>query len=220
MDVERWYFLVSRWHFCFCPQNPFLRFETMSQSDRYTTRHNATYDPLSPSFPMSKHDQSAAKGALRRLWGGGQQRERSMCHLHSSLPSSQPSSWVNASDPFPRARKTRAMPNNCAARSRWNARHASGVQWHTASLWHGQIRARRCWRTGGRRQPMRDDHGWKCVCTPPRTGNRKTVEAYRIKCWKMHPLTPLTPAALVPNNFSFIKVQKSMESYSCQTWTS
>lgn len=37
-----------------------------------------------------------------------------------------------------------------------------------------------------------------CAHTPP-TGNDKMVEAYRVKCWKMYPFTPLTPAALAPN---------------------
>lgn len=129
----------------------------MSQSDRYTTPHNATlrFDFL-PSFPSSKHSESVARPAGRKGSPEAFMEWRATAGKGACVtcpllpPSCQPAPRVNASDPFPRAGKTRAMPNNCAARSRWNARHASGVQWHTASLWHGQIRARwHCWGTGG-----------------------------------------------------------------------
>lgn len=117
--------------------------------------HNATYISLFPSFPLSKQSESGTTcRPQREPWGiygvEDNSGERDMCHLPPPFlpppapPCSLPNSWVNLSDPFPIAKKTWAMPNNCAPRSHWNARHASGVQWHTASLWHGQIRARHC----------------------------------------------------------------------------
>lgn len=139
---------LSRWHFCCCCSRPFSYFETMSQ--RVWLLHNATYDSHFPLFSLVKTVKVARSvsrtGSPEAFIGW----RATVGKEHVSLaPSPQPIFWVNASNPFPRARKTRAMPNNCAPRSYWNARHASGAQWHAASLWHGQIRARHCWRSRG-----------------------------------------------------------------------